>query len=373
MKLIVLLALLSISFFAKAQLEQSWIAVDSRQVSTDFISPLDGTIFYFNATELWIRNTFSDSTIKHNYRLKNNRVILNDSTSMLIKHLSRDSLLLEFDEWMLSVFYPLKKLSTVPEISSASLLDNTWTFDFGDDQENWNFTEIMWEMFPTDVSKIAVMREGDTEKWNVTVFKKMVLLTLTMAQFEIFIYQVVNIENDTIRLTPINKWIKDDVTLFKSPGLPKDDLIKIKENLSTRTWRTTEIIKGRSSSSEEMIELMGDVIDSTDLVNYRTTGSYFSDTLLISEKQFYDRLISYQFEYKGNYCILLDADNYSCGVWELLNDGRTIKLDEGTTEEDYIDIISLTKDQLILSNSNQFSIETGSSDYNVIYYTIKLE
>ena len=170
MKLIVLLALLSISFFAKAQLEQSWIAVDSRQVSTDFISPLDGTIFDFNATELWIRNTFSDSTIKHNYRLKNNRVILNDSTSMLIKHLSRDSLLLEFDEWMLSVFYPLKKLSTVPEISSASLLDNTWTFDFGDDQENWNFTEIMWEMFPTDVSKIAVMREGDTEKWNVTVF-----------------------------------------------------------------------------------------------------------------------------------------------------------------------------------------------------------
>lgn len=374
MKLTVQLILLSLPILANAQLERTWVAVESRQVSTDFISPLDGTIFDFSSSELIVRSTFSDSTLIHNYRLDNNRIILNDSTSALIKHLSIDSLLLEFDEWMLTVFYPLNELPTIPELSNETLLNNTWTLDFGDYYENWNFTDIGWEMFPSDVSKVAVQREGDTEKWNVTKFKNFVLLTLTKGQFDNFIYQVLGSENDTARLRPINKWLIEDIDLIKTPSLPSDQLLTIKENLSTRIWKTTEIIESRSSS-EAFIESMGDEIDSTDLELFNFTGSYAAwlDTLLISEQQFIDKMISYQFEVSGNYCILLEGEEYSCGTWELLNDGRTIKLDKGTGIEDYIEIVDVTRDQLIISNCNNFSIELGSNDYNVIYYTVKLE
>ena len=359
---------------ASAQLERTWVAVESRQVSTDFISPLDGIIFDFSSTELLIRNTFSDSTITHNYRLDSNRIILNDSTAASIKHLSVDSLLLEFEGWMLTVFYPLNELINVPELSKETLLNNTWTLEFGDYQESWNFTDIRWEIFPSDVSQIAVQREGDTEKWNVTEFKNFVLLTLTIGQFDRFIYQVVRVENDTTRLKPVSKWRHGEVDLIKTPGLPGDQLLTIKANLSTRIWKTTEIME-RRSSSETLMESMDDEIDATDPALFNFTGSYAAwlDTLLISEQQFSDKLIAYQFEENGDYCMLLEDEDYSCGTWELLNDGRTIKLDKGIGVEDYLEIVNVTRDQLIIASCNNFSIELGSNDYNVIYYKIKLE
>jgi len=372
MKFIVQFVFLVLPFLANAQLERTWVAVESRQVTTDFISPLDGTIFDFNSTTLTVRNTFSDSTITHNYKLENDRITLNDSTSAVIKHLSSDSLLLEFNDWTLTVFYPLKITSTVPELTNELLLDNTWTLDFGDNQEIWNFTDTKWEMFPTDISKFAVQREGYTEKWNVTLFKNFVILTLTMGQFDNFIYQVIDVNSDTIRLKPINKWLLEDMNLIKTPSLLNDQLINIRKTLATRTWNTTEIIEARSSS-QTLIELMGDDIDSLDIDSYSSTGSYSSDTLLISEQQFNDKQISYQFNSNFSYCILLANEEYSCGVWELLNDGRTIRLDKGTRVHHYIDIIEITNDKLVLSNCNQFAIELGSNNYNDICYIIKLE
>jgi hypothetical protein len=372
MKFIVQFVFLVLPFLANAQLERTWVAVESRQVTTDFISPLDGTIFDFNSTTLTVRNTFSDSTITHNYKLENDRITLNDSTSAVIKHLSSDSLLLQFDEWMLTVFYPLKIMSTIPELTNEVLLDNTWTLDFGDYQEIWNFTDIGWEMFPTDVSKFAVQREGDTEKWNVTLFKNFVILTLTMGQFDNFIYQVIDVNSDTVRLKPINKWLLEDMNFIKTPSLPNDQLIRIRETLATRTWNTTEIIQARSSS-QAMIESMGDDIDSLDIDLFNYTGSYASDTLLISQQQLNDKLISYQFNSNLSYCILIANEEYSCGTWGLLKDGRTIKLGKGTRVHEYMDIVEITNDKLLLSNCNQFAIELGSKNYNVMCYTIELK
>lgn len=372
MKFIFQFILLSLPFLANAQLERTWVAVESRQVTTDFISPIDGTIFNFSSTSLIVRNTFSDSTIIHDYKLENDRITFSNSTSAVIKHLSSDSLLLEFNDWMLTVFYPLRVISTVPELTNELLLDNTWTLDFGDNQEIWNFTDTKWEMFPTDISKLAVNRERDIEKWNVTLFKDFVILTLTMGQFDVFIYQIIDVSNDTVRLKPINKWQQEELNFIRTPSLPNDQLIKIRKTLATRTWNTTEIIEARSSS-QTLIELMGDDIDSLDIDIYSSTGSYGSDTLLISEQQFNDKLTSYQFNSNLSYCILLANEEYSCGTWELLNDGRTIKLDKGTRIHQYIEIVEITNDKLVLSNCNQFAIELGSNNYNDICYTIKLE
>ncbi len=329
MKYIIQLLFLLLPILANAQLERTWVAVESRQVSTDFISPLDVTIYDFSATKLHIRNTFSDSTITHNYRLENNRIVLNDSTSALIKHLSTDSLVLEFNEWMLTVFYPLNQPGIAPKLSPETMLNNTWILDFGDYQENWNFTDVGWKMFPSDVSKVAVKRQGDTEKWNVTKFKDFVLLTLTSGQFDSFIYQVVGIENDTVRLKSVSKWLNLEVNLIKSTNLPDNLLSILKKNISSQTWKSTEILESRTSS-EALTESMDDENDSIDLEPFDYTGSYadWVDTLLISEQQFYDRLISYQFTDEGEYCILLEDEEYSCGTWELMNDGLTIKLDQ---------------------------------------------
>jgi len=374
MKFFIHLILFLLPFFANAQLERTWIAVESKQVTTDFISPLDGTIFDFRSNDLIIRNTFSDTTITHDYRLENDKVLLNDSSVAVIKHLSKDSLLLEFNNWMLTVFYPIKFQHPVPELTDEYLLNNTWTLNFDDRQESWNFTNIEWNMFQSDESKVAIQREGDTEKWNLTVFEDYVLLTLTMGQFDKLIYQVVEVNGDSIRLRPINKWLIKDVNFIKSTSSSKEQLKDTQIILTDRIWKITEIIESRSSS-EGMIELMQDEIDSIDINLFKWTGSYASwvDTLLISEQQFNNKLISYQFNDDLSYCILLSNKKYSCGTWQLLHNGRTIKLDKGVGVEQYIDIIDLTNSHLIISNSNQFAVEPGSNEYNVIYYTVKLE
>ncbi|MBV6646716.1 MAG: hypothetical protein KI790_14765 [Cyclobacteriaceae bacterium] len=378
MKFISQLLLLSLPLLASAQLEQTWIAVESRQVTTDFISPIDGTIFDFGKDSLHIKNVFSDTAIVKNYVLRNNQIAVNDSAFAVIKHISSDSLLLEFDEWMLSVFYPLEPVMA-PEINRHELLGSTWTLDFEGFKQSWNFTDSPAEHFKHDESKICVSRNageftnGSTEYWNLTNFKNRFLLTLTMGQFDKQIYQVVSTSSDTFLLKPISNWLIDEVRFFKVSSLPQVEFERFSKSLTAKHWKTTEILN--NSPTTRIGDLSESQLDSVDMDKLSLSGGSYAawfDTLLITKQQFFSKQVSYQFNADFTYCISLSNNQYDCGTWQLLEDG-TIKLDEGWGHEQYITIEEITDTKLVLSNCNQFSIQPQSNDYNVICYTIQLE
>lgn len=375
MKFLLQLLFLSLPILANAQLERTWVSVESRESADN--STLNGIIYDFQGDILRIRNVFSDSTIVKKYVYENDQIIVNDTVFLNIQHLSEDSLIAKFP-WITVVFFPTEPNDIKPDLTLDDLIGVTWTLKHSNYSENWNFTDRLASDYPLNVSKNCVRRNvgnwtmGDIESWNLLKFDNHLFLTTTRYQFEQEVFKVFSFHSGIIRLSPINKKMSQDVELTRHPILNQAKLDERIRILTSRTWKTQEIIQYQSGT-DRMNEMLGDSVEADDLLQYSGSYSRRTDTLLISQQQFLDKSISYRFDTEGTYCILLNNQEYDCGTWELLKDGRAIKLDEGWQHELYINIERIYSETLELANCNRFSTELGSSEYLKICYTIQLE
>lgn len=375
MKLLVQLALLSLPILTNAQLERTWVSVESRK-STDN-STFNGIVYDFHNEILRIRNVFSDSTIVKKYTYENDQIIVNDTVFLDIEHLSEDSLIVRFP-WITVVFYPSEPSEILPDLTLVDIIGTTWTMQHSDHSENWNFTSRLSTDYSHNVSKICVRREvgdwtmGDIEDWNLLKFDNHLFLATTRFQFEQEFFKVISYKSETVRLMPINKKTSHELELVRHPSLNQTRHNERTRILTSRTWKTNKIIQFQSGT-DRMNQMLGDSIDVDDLFEY--SGSYYrrTDTLLISQQQFLKKSISYRFDIDSTYCMLLNNQEYDCGTWELLKDGRTIKLDEGWQHEQYLNVEKLTTKTLELTNCDRFSIELGSNKYHNVCYTIRLK
>lgn len=258
------------------------------------------------------------------------------------------------------------------------MFGRTWTMKHATRSENWNFTSRLSTDYSHNVSKICVQREvgdwtmGDIENWNLLKFDNHLFLATTRFQFEQEICKVVSYQSDIIKLVPINKTTTQEIELIRHPILDHTELEDRTRILASKTWETGKIIQFQSGT-DRMNETLADSINQEDLFEYSGSYSRRTDTLLISTQQFLEKSISYRFDMKGTYCILLNSQEYDCGTWELLGDGRTIKLEEGWQHEQYLNIENINSETIELTNCDRYSIELGSNKYHNICYTIQLE
>ena len=370
MKKLTLLLMIIIPLTGKAQISGAWLAVESRQVTTDFISPIDGTIFDFSDDTLRIRNVNSDTTIQFQYRLADESIFVKDSLFASLKHLSSDSMKLQFEEWMLTLFHPLELNVANEQLTEDELINNSWVLKTAEGAQSIDFLNEPWEMFEHDISKICVTRRlgdwkgGGTEKWSLFEFNKSQLLTISFGQLDPIVYQIDSINGTTVRMSQINLWANStSVTLVQSQNQPETEINKTKKLLVARKWKSKKLID---------IQRPGPKDDSL-WIDMKSSGFYAIDTVLITEDELINNKVSMRFRTDNTYTFYASNKSVTTGNWQLKNDGVTLVINSGVAPENYFNIISISENELIISSSDQFALEKGGRDYMKYYYTMKLK
>ena len=305
---------------SKAQITGTWLAVDSRQVTTDFISPIEGTIFDFSVDTLRIQNVYSDTTIQFQYRFADESIFVKDSLFASVKHFSPDSMKLQFEEWMLTVFYPLELNEANKQLTEDELINNSWVLRTEEGAQIIDFLNEPWKMFEHDISNTCVTRRfgdwkgGGTEKWSLFNFNKSQLLTISFGQFDPIVYRIDSIIGTTVRMSQINFWANStSVTLNQSQNQPETEINKTKKLLTARKWKSKKLID---------IQRPGPKDDSL-WVDMKSSGFYAIDTVLITEGELMKNKVSMRFRVDNTYTFYASNKSVTTGNWQLKNDGVT--------------------------------------------------
>ena len=335
-----------------------------------FITPIDGTIFDFSIDTLRVQNVFSDTIINFQYRLEGEALFINDSLFASVKYLSTDSMKLQFGKWMITVFYPLQFNPTAGSLNEEILMNNSWVLTTMLGDERIDFLKEPWHMSKHDISKVCVRRrfgyrKGDgVEKWSLSVFKNSQLLTITHGQFDPVVYKVDSYDESKVKMSRINMWMNNEsIVLDKKENMPEPDLENVKKLLTAKEWQSKELIDYQKPGSKE---------DSL-WIEINSSGTYFVDTTLITEKEFLNNRISFKFRNDHSHEIYASNRIIVEGTWHLKSDGKTLILNSGEIPENYFDIISISKDELVIYSSDQFALEKGGRDYMKYYYTMRLK
>lgn len=367
-KALVLLVLLwLVPILSYSQIAGSWLAVDSRQVTTGFISPLDGAIFDFGE-QLSIGHVFTDTTMQVDYVIKNENIYIDDTVFANITHRSEDSLKLQFSDWMLTVFLPLKMASLPQTISDSDLIDNSWVLDWGKNQVAVNFNDEPWRMGPYDVSMGCITRslsewfDAQRERWHLSTHQGGQLLTITWTQFEQNVFNIKQIEGDTIILEYIGLQENMEVKLLRTPVRREEDLNEIKRWLTKKRWNTGEVID-YTYNGAHLDSLLGET----------HAANFLLDTTFLTKKDLLRNQLGWRFHHNGEYTIFVGPDMFFEGTWRLKPDGRTVVLNEGTRPEDYLNILKLDESVFEFSKSDYFSIGSDPRECIIYFYTVRME
>jgi|GEM_PF-4075367 len=372
-KLVLFLLLLTVSQNGQAQITGAWLAVDSKQVTTNFISPINGTIFHFKDDILKIRNVFSDTTIQYQYQLVNNAIFIEDSLFASVKHLSADSLKLQFGEWMSTIFFPLKLNATSNQLNQDFLVGNSWILEEQEWNESIYFFEGPQELHEYGSSKQCLIRRpgisrgGEVGRWHLFQVEGAQFLALSYSRFRPFDLVVYNINafNGTeVAMSRITSLRNNSSTLLsKQPRKSPAEIGKVKNLLCAKKWKSKELLDLQTSNS------MNDSL----WIDLGATGFYLRDTILITEKELKNNKIAFSFKDDNTYTIYTSKVSIASGKWQLINDGEIIYINTGSVPEDYYNIISISKNELVIASSDQFTLEKGSRDWVRYYYTLKLK
>lgn len=344
-------------------INHDWIAVKSGPYKKEkWASPIEGIIYSFTSNKLLLRNIFIDTTRIYNYRVKKNKLILNDSIKIKIDFISNDSLKLVFDKGGVITFLPLKKQQEALNITNSDFTENNWTMHYEYNQLRIDFLNKDWEDLAKYIPKICITHQKideycdqNLEKWSYSLVDDYHLLTITWRQLDPFTYQVLRQNYDTIFTRLLYPGEPQYPFLVKHPKSGETEKQKISDRLSARKWNTIQIV-----DSTKVYE--GFYVDDNDVNLYN----------LISEKDFLEKKLAFVFDKKDGYKILVNNQLFKSGQWKLSVDGRYVILDEGVRPEDYIEIIEANSKSIVIAKSDQFRVG-NLNEYYGYYYKLKLE
>ena len=341
-----------------AQLQQVWLSVESRHTSAGIFA--DASVFLeFTADSLRKTTVFDNTTYALPYSVKGDSLFVGDSTTILIKHLSADSLILSTNPYSETLYYPVKPLLGPIKLSKLDLLGSVWSMYIDEVlyHEKLIFQDTNYYIDKLGDSKLAVQWVDDhtatTEplKWSLMTYEGHTFLTVSPDYIEVITNQVVSVGDDEILLSPMRKDRKVKARLVKNkPSIPEKNYF-INDLLVAKKWKR---------------------VKSATLVEY-DLGWTCQDTILIAKNDFKEKDIFFKFKPDNTYCLYLDHEVYHCGSWQLLGDGSTIQMDQGFSDLNYFTIEKINRDQLVLSFCSRFSYRYAGSKCTVNCYKIYLE
>ena len=184
-------------------------------------------------------------------------------------------------------------------------------------------------------------------------------LTLTQGQFHPMVYQVTHANYDSVKLICLSWGTDKKFSLSKIPNKGEQELDSIRKRLMKQIWKTSEVLKTSFSD------------DTANAGDEYLFVHYGRDTTLIERKDLVDRKVSLKFAPDFTFHTLVDDKSFWQSNWRLSNDGTYIIIGDGLHTNNYIEIISIGANDLIIGKTDYFG--TGKRrEFIELYYEIKL-
>jgi hypothetical protein len=342
-----------------------WVATLSQAIGDKTYSPLDGLILDIRNDSFTIAHVFSDS-IKHYMASKRGaKLELNGRVFGKVHTISRDSLIIDFNETMRSTF--IRSENYKPNLEALDLKANAWSLECSDPEYSIDRIDFLNEkLYPEAVPNLAIAHHKTTrrkyqekEKWTLKTILGGSFLTLTWGQFDPMIYQVMETYGDSIKLIGLSLGKSKKFRLRKIPNKDEQDLDAIRTLLMKKIWETSEV----------QSPLFSD--DTASLEDEYLAGHYASDTSLIERQDLIDRKISIQFGRDFTFRILVREQLFWESNWRLSRDGSYIIIGDGLHAHNYIEIISVDLNDLVIGKTDYIGIREQSK-FIELYYRLRL-
>lgn len=346
-----------------------WLAIESKQISKKgWITPLDGFAFNFGRKESNGTHVFSDSVGTGEFKVRKKKILFNGKLLGKIIHKDQDSLILVVDKKMRVKFIPLKP-ETKFNISADFWNHLDWTFYTNDFTQHFRLLKESWKWGADEPPKIGLIttieenyKNSHTEKWNFKIIDDIHLFVKTYSQIEEDIYLVKEYRNDTVVLESLsNPVYQEKNELVKIPSITKSEKDNIANIIKNQLWIGSEFIHKASHLDNEPETDDGSI-----------TGFYAIDTLSFQNKSLANKGLSFRFFDNSKYEIYESDTLRLKGNWKISDTGRQIVLNLGCNPEDYIDLIEIKSDDIIIGKIDRFQAGERKRDFIEYYYQLRL-
>ena len=351
--------LLFISFASKGQIDlkhlnKTWIAVKSRATKPDWIKPIDGLLLKMENNKGEVTVVGSDSIGHFSYQLDENFTIKSDNRVLgHIKHLSKDSMTLLTNEIMMTVFIPAKAMNveTTKENMHSLLTRSAWyQHMFG----NTIRVDFLNSIFRSDESfKDCITHQEEdnwyyrrNEMWAISSFNNYWFLMITFNQHDYVIYQIESVNDTGIQAVICSEFGYDPVNFEPIKVLNDQDSNKLAALITSKPWTIDHLTYGGQSGPAPSLSDFdfggeGDV-------------SARANTM-ISASDWLTGKVVYRFHETGIYELKTNGQIFKKGIWTLSKDQQYIVLDHPQNPLNYIRLIQVMADELIINQVVELS------------------
>lgn len=361
MKKNLLLLLLIIGFILvsckKNNLSDSyWIAVKSYPNTEDkFNYVLDGMIINFSDDIIEISDVLSNYKKESKLSFDNKNILLNDTlwSTVFIKY--KDSLLLDFEETTRVKFVRLDKKHSLKK-KSEFWKHRNWILSTNEYQRELILTDSMF--FDEPNTKLCIQKDlqdnqfiSTIDKWNVVNINGNQLFVKTFHQMDKEFYRIKSYVGDSIIELESLEFPNVKTDLRKRQYISRAKRLEIINQIQNQIWKTDRILS---------LDTLGQ-------------GSGLWDKSLIKFESLKDKKISFRFSKDSTYNIYESDISVASGNWRLSLTGNEVILNAGINPSDYIDLINVNADSLVIGSLRRFEPKENNYGMDVeMYYKIKL-
>lgn len=345
------------------KIEGVWVAVESRHYDeSGWISPLDGLLLDISKDSILFTHVYSDSMMTVHYQYIDSEQILVEQKSIAYKdtigiyQVSDDSITLLFNKTMLVNFIPVD-LSKSSNLDLHELISNEWEFVWDDQIMKIHF--LTEEYIPEFPSRKRCVAFGSAEFYNLFSYQGTQFIPITFGQTDPTLYHIEEVRKDTIFTRAYYNKQYIEPIIVKQKSLSSDKIENIRSEL-IGDWKTVELLDYYTG----LEELLGDS------AKYLSSGFGFEGKIL-SKNALIQNQISLSFG-DSEYQITENEQAIFKGTYKLSPDGKYIVLDYGTDPNDYINIIKLKNNQLVIGKRDRFAIEQ-EGEFIEYYFKIRLK
>lgn len=342
----------------------SWIVGETRILTKMYVYTNPGMIVTFKGDSIEFSHVLDDTIITEPFLKKNQRLYVDEDRWGRIKYRDSDSIVMNYDR---TAQIKLQRISPNPEmeIPQDFWQHLEWMMCTDNDTTNINLTTI--NFVPFEKSKICMIERHSQnlhyyyhEKWRLKNVNSAQVLAISIGQMELNLYYIEKYSKDTVFMTTLQDCCSTPVKLVKKQPADQNTLDSIKDLLINRNYSNWTYLDYSGYYTEERSLPEGCI----GMGGIRPNKQVFDLGLL------FDNKLKLTFNPDNTYQIE-DGVLTKEGRWKLSGSGQQIILDEGINTHDYIDIIELTGDNIIVGKVGRFRLIERKDMFGDFYFRLK--
>ncbi len=334
-----------------------WIAVKSYPIPPETGNNIyDAITIHLTDNKLVLGYVYDKRSENFDLKFDDNRIFLNDTLWAVIFKEYRDSLFLDIRNNARVKFVKLgekHKLEAKPKVWEHK----NWILSYNDFKRELILTDSLF--FDEPDSKLCIQKDlqdnqfiSTIDKWKVVSVNENQLFVKTFYQRDDELYRIKN-------------YIDDSIIELESLKFPE-----VKTNLTKRKYIS-------DSKKQEIInQIQNHIWKIHEVLNLDTISRGHRDRgyALMKLESLKDKEISFKFSDNATYNIYESDISVANGKWKLSQTGNELVLDNGIYPSNYIDLINVSIDSLVIGNLRIFKPEEFNYGMDIeIYYKVSLK